>query len=382
MSWFTSREDTKICSTWLASTHDVRSNHQHVLRLVPSYSTGSTNGVSPVPLGSAGLKVSKIILGCTVYGSPDWFSWVQGEEESIKQIKAAYDVGINTFDTANIYSNGQSEIILGKAIMQEGLPRDGIVVMTKVFHPVTHMDERIHGRASALADSKGYVNQYGLSRKHIFDSVKKSLDRLQLDYIDVLLCHEFDPDTPIHETMHALHDVVAAGYVRYIGISTCRAWQFRVMQDYALNNYLTPFITVETDYNLLYREDENELFPTLKYLGISSVPWSTLARGAVVRPLNREQSQLADSQNVENVEGQQWHDAIILRVEEIATRKNVTMTQVAVAWSMSREGVCALVINASTTDRLMDAVGGLDVALTPDEIRYLEEPYNTQKLHF
>ncbi|KAK0188219.1 aryl-alcohol dehydrogenase [Armillaria mellea] len=357
-----------------------------------------TINMSYVPLGSAGLKVSKIILGCTVYGSPDWFSWVQGEEESIKQIKAAYDVGINTFDTANIYSNGQSEIILGKAIKQEGLPRDGIVVMTKVFHPVTHMDERIHGRASAFADSKGYVNQYGLSRKHIFDSVEKSLDRLQLDYIDVLHCHEFDPETPIHETMHALHDVVAAGYVRYIGISTCRAWQFRIMQDYALNNHLTPFITVETDYNLLYREDENELFPTLKHFGISSVSWSTLARGAVARPLSREQSQLADSQNAE---GQQGHDTTILRVEEIATRKNVTMTQVAVAWSMSREGtvnplfiysptevygcrsgVCALIINASTTDRLMDAVGGLDIALTPDEIRYLEEPYSPQKLHF
>ncbi|KAK0244401.1 aryl-alcohol dehydrogenase [Armillaria nabsnona] len=339
----------------------------------------STTNMSYVSLGSAGLKVSKIILGCTVYGSPDWFSWVQGEEESIKQIKAAYDVGINTFDTANIYSNGQSEIILGKAIKQGGLPRDGIVVMTKVFHPVTHMDERIHGRASALADSKGYANQYGLSRKHIFDSIKKSLDRLQLDYIDVLHCHEFDPETPIHETMHALHDVVAAGYVRYIGMSTCRAWQFHIMQDYALNNHLTPFITVETDYNLLYREDENELFPTLKQFGISSVPWSTLARGAVVQPLNREHSQLADSQNSE---GQQWHDTIVLRVEEIANRKNVTMTQVAVAWSMSREGVCALIINASTTDRLMDAVGGLDVVLTPDEIRYLEEPYTPQKLHY
>lgn len=379
MSRFTSREDTKICSTWPASTHDVRFNHQHVLRSVPTYSAVSTDGLSPVSLGSAGLKVSKIILGCTVYGSPDWFSWVQGEEESIKQIKVAYDVGINTFDTANIYSNGQSEIILGKAIKQEGLPRDEIVVMTKVFHPVTHMDERIHGRASALADSKGYVNQYGLSRKHIFDSVKKSLDRLQLDYIDVLHCHEFDPETPIHETMHALHDVVAAGYVRYIGMSTCRAWQFHIMQDYALNNHLTPFIIVETDYNLLYREDENELFPTLKQFGISSVPWSTLARGAVAQPLNREHSPPADSQNSE---GQQWHDTIILRVEEIASRKNATMTQVAVAWSMSREGVCALIINASTTDRLMDAVGGLDVVLTPDEIRYLEEPYSPQKRHY
>ncbi|KAK0201629.1 aryl-alcohol dehydrogenase [Desarmillaria ectypa] len=333
--------------------------------------------MSYVSLGSAGLKVSKIILGCTVYGSPDWFSWVQGEEESIKQIKAAYDAGINTFDTANarfhlhydIYSNGQSEIILGKAIKQQGLPRDGIVVMTKV---VTLMHERIHGRASALADGKGYVNQYGLSRKHIFDSVKKSLDRLQLDYIDVLHCHEFDPDTPIQETMRALHDVVTAGYVRYIGMSTCRAWQY-----YALNNHLTPFVTVETDYNLLYREDENELLPTLKHFEISSIPWSTLARGTVTRPLNRQHSDPSLHWDCRPPDTS-YH----IRVEEIATQRNVTMTQVAVAWSMSREGVCALIINASATDRLMDAVGGLNVLLTPDEIRYLEEPYSPQKLHY
>ncbi|KAK0199989.1 aryl-alcohol dehydrogenase [Desarmillaria ectypa] len=331
--------------------------------------------MSYVPLGSSGLKVSKIILGCTVYGSPDWYSWVQDEEESIKQITAAYDIGINTFDTANIYSNGQSEIVLGKAIGQHDMLREKIVVMTKVFHPVTRsMNERIPGRASALADCNGYVNQYGLSRKHIFDSVKSSLDRLQLDYIDVLHCHEFDFETPIPETMQALHDVVKAGYVRYIGISTCRAWQFLVMQNYALNNHLTPFIAVENDYNLLYREDENELFPALKHFGVSSVPWSTLARGAVGLPLYQ--------QLIAPINGRtRWHDAIILRVEEIASRRNITMTQVAVAWSISRESVCALVINASSTNKLLDAVGGLDVVLTPNEIRYLEEPYSPQRLH-
>ncbi|KAK0186703.1 aryl-alcohol dehydrogenase [Armillaria mellea] len=315
-----------------------------------------------VRLGSSGMKVSKIILGCTVFGSSDWYSWVHNEEESIKQIKAAYDLGINTFDTANIYSNGQSEVVLGKAIKQHGLLRDKIVVMTKVFHPVTRsMDERIPGRASALADYNGYVNQYGLSRKHIFDSVKRSLDRLQLDYVDVLHCHEFDPETPIHETMQALHDVVTAGHVRYIGMSTCRAWQY-----YALNHQLTPFVTVENDYNLLYREDENELFPTLKQFGITSVPWSTLASGAVVLPLHRQLISLADIRYIHGM------------VEEIANRRNITMTQVAVAWSLS---VCALVINTSSTDKFLDAVGGLNVALTPSEIRYLEEPYRPQKLH-
>ncbi|KAK0217109.1 aryl-alcohol dehydrogenase [Armillaria fumosa] len=334
-----------------------------------------------VCLGSSGMKVSKIILGCTVFGSSDWYSWVQDEEESIKQIKAAYDLGINTFDTANVYSNGQSEVILGKAIKQHDLLRDKIVVMTKVFHPVTRsMNERIPGRASALADYNGYVNQYGLSRKHIFDSVKSSLERLQLDYVDVLHCHEFDPETPIHETMQALHDVVTAGYVRYIGMSTCRAWQFLIMQSYALNHNLTPFVTVENDYNLLYREDENELFPALKHFGITSVPWSTLASGAVILPLHQQLITLADIRTSQN--RPRWHNTIISRVEEIARRRNITMTQVAVAWSLSREGVCALVINASSTDKLLDTIGGLNVVLTPDEIQYLEEPYSPQKVHY
>ncbi|KAK0473441.1 aryl-alcohol dehydrogenase [Armillaria novae-zelandiae] len=340
----------------------------------------STN-MSYIRLGSSGLKVSKIILGCMAYGSSDWYSWVQDEEESIKQIKAAYDLGINTFDTANIYSNGQSEVVLGKAIKQHALLREKIVVMTIVFHPVTRsMNERIPGRASALADHNGYVNQYGLSRKHIFDSIKNSLERLQLDYIDVLHCHEFDPETPIHETMQALHDVVTAGFVRYIGISICRAWQFHLMQDYALSHHLTPFIAVESDYNILYREDENEMFPILKNFGVSSIPWSTLAGGAVVHPLRQ---QLSPSVNVGTIRSRpKWHNTIISRVEQIASRKNITMTQVAVAWSLSRECVCALVINVPSTDNLLDAVGGLSVVLTPNEIQYLEEPYSPQKLHY
>ncbi|PBK90750.1 aryl-alcohol dehydrogenase [Armillaria gallica] len=334
-----------------------------------------------VRLGSSGMKVSKIILGCTVYGSSDWYGWVQDEEESIKQIKAAYDLGINTFDTANIYSNGQSEVVLGKAIKQHELLRDKIVVMTKVFHPVTRsMNERIPGRASAFADYNGYVNQYGLSRKHIFDSVKRSLDRLQLDYVDVLHCHEFDSETPIHETMQALHDVVTAGYARYIGMSTCRAWQFLIMQNYALNHHLTPFVAVQNDYNLLYREDEHELFPALKHFGISSVPWSPLASGAVILPLHQQPITLVGDLYLYLGIGV-LTPLLTHRVEEIASRRNITMTQVAVAWSLSREGVCALVINVSSIDNLLNAVGGLNVALTPDEIQYLEEPYIPQKLH-
>ncbi|SJK96985.1 related to aryl-alcohol dehydrogenases [Armillaria ostoyae] len=327
--------------------------------------------VSEVTLGPSGLKVSKIILGCAVYGSPDWFSWVQNEEESIKQIRAAYDAGV--------YSNGQSEVVLGKAIKQENLPRDGIVVMTKVFHPVSrNMHEHLDGKETEYADTHRYVNQYGLSRKHIFDSIKKSLERLQLDYIDVLHCQEYDVNTPIHETMKALHDVVQLGWVRYVGMSNCRAWQFHVMQNYAFVNHLTPFISMQNDYNLLYREDENEMLPSLKHFGVASIPWTSLARGAMVMTLDQQFALPYDGR----IPGgrKDWHNTIITRVEEIALERNATMTQVAIAWSLGKECVRALVINAPATDQLLNALGGMNLVLTAAEIRYLEEPYNSQNL--
>ncbi|KAL1947071.1 hypothetical protein VTO73DRAFT_14032 [Trametes versicolor] len=184
----------------------------------------SSKKMQYVRLGNSGLKVSKIILGCMSYGSPDWQGWVLGEEEGLKHIKFAYDNGITTFDTANVYSNGLSEVILGKAIKQFNLPREELVIMTKVYFPRPDDPAKVVWGA-ADAEAAGIINQKGLNRKHIFDSVKQSLQRLQLDYIDVLQCHRFDYDTPIEETMQALHDVVQAGYVRYIGMSSCFAYQ-------------------------------------------------------------------------------------------------------------------------------------------------------------
>jgi aryl-alcohol dehydrogenase-like predicted oxidoreductase len=216
-----------------------------------------------VRLGKSGLKVSRLILGCMSYGSPEWRKWVLGEEEAIEQIKFAYENGIQTFDTANIYSNGVSEIVLGKAIKQLNLPREEIVVMTKLRRAVSRSVGEEIG-SSKDPDKLGYVNQHGLSRKHIFDAVQHSLQRLQLDYIDVLQCHRFDNDTPIEEVMQALHDVVQKGWVRYIGMSSCWAWQFHQMQNYAINNRLTPFISMQNHYNLIYREEEREMMPTLK----------------------------------------------------------------------------------------------------------------------
>ncbi|KAH0581235.1 hypothetical protein H2248_012350 [Termitomyces sp. 'cryptogamus'] len=198
------------------------------------------------------------------YGDPHWQQWVLGEEEAIKHIKFAYEAGIQTFDTADVYSNGLSEIILGNAIKQLQLPREEIVILTKVFNVVARDYGTNFIMSGTNPDEIGYVNQHGLSRKHIFNSVQASLKRLGVDYIDMLQCHRFDYETPIEETMQALHDVVQAGYVRYIGMSSCHAYQFHQMQNYAITHKLTPFISMQNHHSLLYREEEREMFPTLK----------------------------------------------------------------------------------------------------------------------
>ncbi|KDR71918.1 hypothetical protein GALMADRAFT_102423 [Galerina marginata CBS 339.88] len=330
-----------------------------------------------VRLGSSGLKVSRIILGCMSYGSPEWQAWVLPEEESIKHIKAAYDAGINTFDTANAYSNGHSEIVLGKAIKQHNLPRDEIVVMSKVFFTV---GKTLKSSWVADPESAGYVNQHGLSRKHIFESVKHSLDRLQLGYIDVLQCHRFDPDTPIAETMQALHDVVQAGYVRYIGMSSCWAWQFHAMQNYAINNKLTPFISMQNHYNLIYREEEREMFPTLKYFGVGSIPWSPLGRGLLTRPFSSKTDTVRGKTDkyINGYSNNKGTEEIINVVEKIAKTKGISMAQVTLAWVMARDGVSAPIVGTTSLENLNDLLGAVEVKLSKEEIEELEAPYLAQ----
>jgi len=327
-----------------------------------------------VRLGSSGLKVSQIILGCLSYGSPEWRDWVLPEEESIKHIKAAYDAGINTFDTANTYSNGHSEIILGKAIKQLNLPRDEIVIMTKVYAVVGRGFSNV---MSAVA-KEGYVNQWGLSRKHIFESVKHSLERLQLDYVDVLQCHRFHEDTPIAETMQALHDVVQAGYVRYIGMSSCWAWQFHAMQNYAINNKLTPFIAMQNHYNLIYREEEREMFPTLNYFGVGAIPWSPLARGLLTRPFGVDTTRSQSDWLIKGYSNNAGTEQIINAVERIAKAKGISMARLSLAWIMSRKGVSAPIVGSSSLDNLYDLLGAVDVKLTEEEKTELEAPYLAQ----
>ncbi|KAG8752546.1 hypothetical protein FRC12_011900 [Ceratobasidium sp. 428] len=337
-----------------------------------------------VRLGTSGLKVSRIILGLMSYGTSEWNDWVLSEEEGIKHIKAAYDAGIQTFDTANVYSNGLSEVILGKAIKQHNLPRDEIVVMTKVWGLVARTpQEKYSGSAGigAEADAARYVNQYGLSRKHIFESIKHSLERLQLDYVDVLQCHRFDRNTPIAETMQALHDVVKAGYVRYIGMSSCYAYQFQAMQNYAINNKLTPFISMQNQYSLLYREEEREMVPTLKLFGVGMIPWYALAGGALTRPFNESSLRSSTDQAAKAIVNRgDASQEIIKRVEAVAKAHGVSMAQVAIAWVLSKDVISASIVGTTKLQNLEDIVGGINVKLTEEDIKQLEEPYVPQAI--
>lgn len=345
------------------------------------------NKMEYVRLGKSGLKVSKLILGCMSYGQKSWAEWVLGEEEGIAQIKQAYDLGINAFDTANAYSNGLSEVILGKAIKQHNLPRDEIVVMTKVYFTVGKLDAgNLVGKSAADLDTLRYVNQRGLSRKHIFESVKASLERLQLDYVDLLQCHRFDYETPIEETMQALDDVVKAGYVRYIGMSACYAWQFHKMQNYAKTHGLTEFISMQNQHNPIYREEEREMAPLLQDLGVGMIPYSPLAKGFLTRPVS-EQTQtqrgstdgfLKRSLNGVNVK---FLEDINTAVATVAKTRGVSMAQVVVAWSLSKPFVTAPIIGTTSVDKLKDLCDGVHVKLTEEEIKSIDDLYQPRPIH-
>ncbi|KAH7923715.1 aryl-alcohol dehydrogenase [Leucogyrophana mollusca] len=337
-------------------------------------------GMPYVRLGNSGLKVSKIILGTMQYGTSEWQDWVLGEDEALVHIKAAYDAGINTFDTADMYSNGESEVILGNAIKKLNLPRDEIVVMTKLYNVVGRAPSDKIFKSTANPDDIGYVNQRGLSRKHIFQAIKHSLERLQLDYVDVLQCHRFDKNTPIEETMQALHDVVQAGYVRYLGMSSCWAYQFHAMQNYAIQNRLTPFISMQNHHSLIYREEEREMFPTLKLFGVGSIPWSPLARGLLTRPLGEQTIRGKTDLTINSYVQHESDKVIVTRLEEVAKKRGATMAQIALAWSMAKDGVTAPIVGTTSLDNLKDLLGAIHIKLTDEEIKFLEEPYQPKSV--
>lgn len=314
-----------------------------------------------VRLGSTGMKVSRICLGCMTYGIPDRGShpWTLPEEQSRPFISKALELGINFFDTANSYSDGTSEEIVGRAL-RDFAKRDDVVIATKVFFP--------------WGDA---LSQQGLSRKSIMRSIDASLTRLGTDYVDLYQIHRWDYETPIEETLEALHDVIKAGKVRYIGASSMFAWQFAKALYLADKHGWTRFVTMQNHYNLLNREEEREMLPLCAAEGIGVIPWSPLARGRLTRDWN-ETSERTESDEV----GKRLYTAavdsdrtVIERVAAIAAARGIPRAQVALAWVAQNPAVTAPIVGASKPHHLDDAVAALSVKLNPEEIAQLEEPY-------
>ncbi|KAL8906525.1 MAG: hypothetical protein Q9207_001963 [Kuettlingeria erythrocarpa] len=326
-------------------------------------------------LGKSGLKISKIILGTMSYGTPDWQGWVLDEEKSLPLLEHAYKVGINTWDTADVYSNGVSEEIVGKALKKYNIPRNKVVILSKCYFGV--LPEGQPGIAAMSTNDGEMVNQVGLSRKHIFDAVDASVKRLGT-YMDVLQIHRLDRDTPREEIMRALNDVVESGKVRYIGASSMAAWEFQTLQNIADKHGWHKFISMQNYHNLLYREEEREMIPYCADTGVGCIPWSPVARGILAHPWG-DRSSLREStdefmRTTLRPSETEVDKAIVDRLEEVAGKKGFKMAQLATAWVLRREGVNPI-IGLGSKERIDEAVAALKVKLTDEEARYLEEPY-------
>jgi 1-deoxyxylulose-5-phosphate synthase len=313
-----------------------------------------------VNLGSSGVKVSRICLGCMTYGARKWREWVLEEQESRPLIRQAIEAGINFFDTADVYSLGVSEEILGRALQDFGPPRDRLVVATKVF--------------GVMGDDS---NQRGLSRKHIRHAIDDSLRRLQMDYVDLYQIHRFDPSTPMEETLEALHDVVRAGKALYVGASSMWAWQLAKMLHLAGQRSWPRFVTMQNHYNLLYREEEREMIPFCRAEGIGLIPWSPLARGRLARQpqAGTVRSKTDDFARTLYSKTTESDEKVIARLQKLAEDRGVPPAQVALAWLLHKPVVTAPIIGASKPQHLEDAIAALSLKLTPEEIETLEEPY-------
>jgi aryl-alcohol dehydrogenase-like predicted oxidoreductase len=314
-----------------------------------------------VNLGAAGLKVSRICLGTMTYGSSKWRPWVLDEEASRPLIKQALDAGINFFDTADMYSLGASEEVLGRALKDFGPTRDKIVIATKVYYPV--------------GDDP---NQRGLSRKHIMHAIDDSLRRLGTDYVDLYQIHRFDAETPIEETLEALHDVVRAGKALYLGASSMFAWQFAKMLHTAGANGWTRFVTMQNHYNLLYREEEREMIPLCLEEGIGVLPWSPLARGLLVGKRRTKTIRAATDTYTHRLYGEEIGDAdsrVVDSLETLANESGMAPARMALAWLLQKPGVTAPIIGVSKPAQLDDALAALELHLAPETVSKLEEAY-------
>jgi 1-deoxyxylulose-5-phosphate synthase len=320
-----------------------------------------------VNLGRSGLKVSRLCLGTMSYGTSKWRPWVLDESESRPFYERALALGINFFDSADMYSKGVSEEVLGRAI-KDRAKRHEVVIATKVFYPIDENDP----------------NGRGLSRKHIFDAIDGSLRRLGMDYVDLYQIHRYDSHTPVEETLEALHDVVKAGKARYIGASSMYAWQLADMLALQRSRGWVPFISMQNHYNLVYREEEREMIPLCLARGIGLIPWSPLARGFLAG--NRQRGRRDATRREQSDEfGHNLYYAdtdydIAERVADLARRKGVLPIQIALAWLLGRPGVSAPIVGVTKIEQLDQLVAALDVELSGEDTKYLEERYEPHRV--
>jgi len=312
-------------------------------------------------LGKTGLKVSRICLGTMTYGSSKWRDWVLDEEATRPFIQRALELGINFFDTADMYSEGESEKVVGRAL-KDFARREEVVIATKVYNP--------------MGDKP---NRSGLSRKYIMHAIDDSLRRLGTDYVDLYQIHRWDMETPIEETLEALHDLVKSGKVRYVGASSMWAWQFAKALYVADLHGWTRFVSMQNHYNLVYREEEREMLPLCRDQGIGVIPWSPLARGFLAGNRTRDKSGETTRSKSDSYARQLYYldtdFAVADRVVELADRRSVRPAQVALAWMLHQPGITAPIVGASKPHHLEDAVAALDIRLSEEERHYLEELY-------
>jgi aryl-alcohol dehydrogenase-like predicted oxidoreductase len=316
-------------------------------------------------LGKTGLKVSRLCLGCMTYGTPKWREWVLNEEQSRPFLKRALEAGINFFDTANMYSDGVSEEVVGRAL-RDFAKRDEVVLATKVFQPMS-------------ADPNGR----GLSRKAILSELEHSLKRLGTDYVDLYQIHRWDYHTPIEETLEALHDVVKAGKARYIGASSMFAWQFAQSLYTADLHGWTRFVAMQNHYNLVYREEEREMLPLCRDQGIGVIPWSPLARGFLAGNRQKQGGETSRAKTDTIADKLYYQDddfAVANAVTAVAQARGIPNMQIALAWILSKPGITAPIVGASKPHHLDDALAALSIKLTDEEVQKLEEPYRPHRI--
>ena len=315
-----------------------------------------------VRFGNTGMKVSRLCLGMMTYGSKKWREWILEENEARPFVQRALEAGINFFDTADAYSAGASEEVLGNLLQALGVRRDTVVVATKVFNAMSND-----------------INDRGLSRKHIMTAIDRSLSRLKMDYVDLYQIHRWDNNTPIEETMEALHDVVRAGKARYIGASSMFAWQLMKAQYTAVLHGWTRFVSMQNHFNLIYREEEREMIPCCIDQGLAIIPWSPMARGFFAG--HHRQGDWGDTTRAKTDSYAQElyyrpEDFTVAdRVQAVAKARGVTGPQIALAWVLNKPHITAPIIGASRMEHLDQAIAALDIKLSEAEIKTLEEPY-------